>query len=57
MRKAVDIWMEFELPSINNDSNYYYIEDGYNFIIRCFKYRILSEPKFKNPENNNYAEY
>lgn len=57
MREAVDIWTEFELPSTNNDDNYYYIEDGYNFIISCFKDGILSEPKFKNPDNNDYDEY
>jgi GNAT superfamily N-acetyltransferase len=57
LKEAVEFWISFELPSTNNNDTYYYIENGYDFIISCFKEGILSEPNFKNPEKNNYEEY
>lgn len=49
IKNAVEIWNDFELPSTNNDDNYYYIEDGLGFIRSCFQDGILTEPKFKFP--------
>jgi GNAT superfamily N-acetyltransferase len=56
LREAVDFWGSFELPSTNSSDTYYYIENGYNFILSCFNDGILSEPNFKNPDSNNYSE-
>ena len=49
LEEAVEIYDSFELPSTNRNDIYYFIEDGYSWILRRFEDGTLSFPKFIRP--------
>lgn len=49
IEEAVNLWSTFKLPSTDSRQNYYYIEDGLQFIISCFNHNILTTASFKHP--------
>jgi|GEM_PF-1603192 len=49
LKEAISLWTVFELPSIDTDQTYYFIEMGLPWIRHCFDNGILKQPPFKRP--------
>lgn len=49
LSEAVAIFDSFELPSIDTDQTYYFVEDGLGWTRHCFDIGILKQPNFRRP--------